>query len=402
MPEIETPQPVTNPATQRKLDDLAVTAAELKNRESEITVEKLLAELRKAQFDNMKAEVAAVTPDLSKVVSYETSTTGQLLGPTLSLQAVSEAATSLVESFRPLIAQQRVLVIGNGMDAYRAMGEQHESVSRLVAMLETRASTLLEATNPQPVSGVADTENLRGFHLVGTAALASPGLALAASLLPAALSLVNVKHTLESTTFTIDANAAVTAVVRELLDDQVQVVLPGLPVKSSGPLHDRLVSLETTTRQMLLLRLMYLDQQLANTEETSVVGKAISSQRALVADAMSGIDALSLLGTPNAQGVSLRQSAIHADVAFAHPDLKVLVLTSLSGSSDQLLSDRPLWSTDHLGVVTHASLSFLLLEHGTGTIVSARMATGCVSADASLSSRGISVKLRRWQFGHED
>jgi hypothetical protein len=396
MPEIETPQPVTNPATQRKLDDLAVTAAELKNRESEITVEKLQAELRKAQFDHMKAEVAAVTPDLSKAVSYETSTKGQLLGPTLSLQAVSEAATSLVESLHPLIAQQRVLVIGNGMDAYRAMGEQHESVSRLVAMLETRASTLLEATNPQPVSGVADTENLRGFNLVGTAAVASPGLALAASLLPAALSLVNVKHTLESTTLTIDANAAVTAVVRELLDHQVQVVLPGLPVKSSGPLHDRIVSLKTTIRRELLLRLIYLDEELAKTEETSPQGKAISSQRALVADAMSGIDALSLLGTPNAQGASLRQGAIHADVAFAYPDLKVLVLTSLSGSSDQLLSDRPLWSTDRLGILTHASLASFLIEHATGDILSAQIAHGCASADVSLSGE-MQVGLHSWE-----
>lgn len=372
MSKTETPPPPLPPPADR-----------LKEQLDAIEVEKARIELRKAQLDQLKAEIGLATPDLDKASKLETAIKGQLLGSTLALEAVRDASEKLANAISDKVKGKTVLLT-DGLVAYQLMGQQRDSVNRAVLSLETRATTVLSAL---PAQGAAEP-NARLEMAVGSL------LSFAGSVLPVAMSLMNVKHILESGPLTITAEVAIPSVAHSLLAKAVKVILPALPVVSAGKLHDRLITLETSTRKALTTKLFALQEQLAG-ETNAAKMKFLEFQITAVSDVIAGIDAITTVSTVNPAGIALREAAIRAEVSFSKSDLYVLVLTAQSGSTDQLLSDRPLWSNDHLGVLAHATLSYLVIEHRTGDLVAAGSATGCVSAHATLGSSDLKVKMGR-------
>lgn len=413
--------------TDEQLAELKREAQRLENEKARTALAVATLELASKQIEAQRASVSALVPDLSKAVAYETQVSGSthVLGPTLGLQAAEAAATRLVnEVMRRAGERPTSVLIVAGLDAHRRMIEHLNSVRASVERLEGRAAAVLDATGAAAGPSTDGATRALFPPAAGGAALAA--MRVIGSAIPVALSLLNVKHAVSSAKGDLTASAAVPAVAGAFLQHGVKVMVHGSASAADadpppdGSIAFRLEALEGECRTTLLtraraladLKSAHLGARLAaelsraallaatppgDTQSLDdAIGAAAAGAEAagfahkLVIDVVAEIDALS---------AAVRQASAEGTIADgvcrAQRELgagHVLVIDAAVGSSDQFVSDRPLWSVDKMCVLAHAVISYVLLRQD-GTTAAAGCVPGAMSASVRLGSGDPTIRI---------
>lgn len=347
----------------------ATQKEKLEIRKLELDVQSAEAALRKTEAEARQAELTKLLPDLSKIVVPELAThEGQPgAGTRVTYGALEEAADKLVKA----VAKHKPTRVLVTSDPDLATADSvFQDINSAVTSLSKAATDLL----PRPPGQRPLLGPLTPLEIA----------AMAATVIPQAVSLLLPKRTIATSSVAVDDLAACAEVIGALLTAKVPVVHDDFQMLADGGVYKQLADLQDLRRKLTELKLTLVDA--ASATEASAAAK---ERVAAIDSVTSAIDTLTAAARASSGGArsALATAALYERLhggksGFSH----VLLVKSQSGSASEHREDLPLWSKDKFTVIVDVHLTFMLLETGTCELIDAGTSTATAVASGSIGS----------------
>jgi hypothetical protein len=304
---------------------------------------------------------AGFVPDLTGVDRGATTYSGDqaMFGSSLALMALGEAAEKVAAEVRRKAPTTKCVLVTSEVDLATADAAYHAVVSGLEELLESAAGLL-------PPDEADGWEEGMGEAVVGAVAKA----------IPSVLSLLAPHRAVSGYSAVGDDLSAATCVLGALLAENVaKVAHDDFRTLAPGAIETDLATLKARRHAV---------KALAASGGADVPVEAI---KAFVADVDTFLAFVSAVpeGAVRSQLTNaILKQGLHTG-EFEH----VLLVKALTGSSTQVIEDRPLLFKDRFSVVATSNISFLLLDTATNAVVAA----GGVSGTAAVHGK-IGAELR--------
>jgi hypothetical protein len=384
------------PAQQARKDE-----ADVKKAEAE--AEKAAADAKKATADARRSELTALVPDLSKVEASTLEVTKDVpsLSSALSYRALRVAAESVAAQILPDNPDppvERILVTPDS-DLASADAAYRDVSSGLAALLTSADELLKEVPEETFAAGVDIAAALAGA-------------------LPHVLSLLSSQRTISTAAVTVGDLAAAAAVVEALLarSPKLPVYHDDFRLLLSARVYGRAECL-SKKRQMLVAKKLgdahkksRLETELAKLREADPPDKekistvdqeieVLGVHMGLIDSVISAIDAYvtSIRAVPAGGTRSLLASA--ALYEQLHPEdetdkerkkqaiTHVLLVKSEGGQAEQVIDNKPLWFADTFSTVVDVTVTYLLIQTSTSTVVTAGSKTATATAHGKVGEK---------------
>lgn len=337
------------------------------------------AEAKKAEAEARVAEIAAYLPDLSgiEVPALEIKGEQALFAGLLAGEAISLASQELAKKITSEIEKKKLLITDNPDLASSDMA--YFEVTNGLQQLKVAATNVLQF-------------ELEAVQAADAGAAAVLG-ALAATL-PSAISLMVPKRTLASFAGKPERTAVLASVAGALQPLASQVRLDDFRILPQGEVAASDADLQVKRGQLIQKKLLseasrsnaLAEQAVLEAELEAIAqgevgtgdpnrrtelkrGIALNKNRSeklavligVIDSVVTSIDAFSagIHKAPEGSRSLFASAALREDMRNNGIDL-MLFVTGSSGSTDQLISDMPLWSKDKYHVLAHAAISYWL------------------------------------------
>jgi hypothetical protein len=374
--------------SERELEERNSPAAEAQ-REAES--QKATAEAQQGTAAAKQGELTAMLPDLSKVDrgSLELKGDQPLFSSELSQRALAAATSSIAqrvgEALKDGVAP-RILVTS---DAELATSDAvYQDVMTGLEELTAAAAKIVEQTDSTPE------------EMASSFALPAAAVAGLASALPGALSLLSAHRTLTTAAATVESIAATAATAGSLkaLKPAPFVAHDDIRLLPDGVVRAKLASLDQQ-RRLLLGRKMDLVEEKAGIGATDPGAeakiKALTARLGLIETILTAIETFTVSLRTTAEGATrspLATAALREQLHSASADkavekgkfTHVLFVQAAPGSTQQVISDRPLWWNDKYSAVGVISVAYILIEVGHSEVVAAGSASGKATVKGSI------------------
>jgi len=405
--------------------DLARQAREAAHR-------KTIAEADKVASDARQDQMTSLIPDLSKVERGKLDVSGDqpLFGSALAYRALQAAAAKVALEVKRRFggAKEVSLLITSDEDLATSDSAFTEVETGLDQLINAADQLIDEQPNPQAWDGEPPLfAAVLLAPLAFGAALGAGPLALGAALaqaVPSVLSLLSAHRSVSASAVTLDDIAATSAVAGAMLEENnnYHVVHDLFRLVPSGRIRQKANQLRTCRQQLIARKLELAHEkvtgetelsqlreriktlqvkapvprtELAQTRKELEAAQGANSQQVLrlglIDSLLSVIDSFSaaLIAVPQGGKRSLLASAalreqLHGTVADEEPEPPgfdyVMLVKGASGSSQQVVDDRPLLFDDKFATVTSMSLTYMLIRTTNSRVV----AGGTVSTTAEI------------------
>jgi hypothetical protein len=365
--------------------------------------QKATAEAQQGTAAAKQGELTAMLPDLSKVDrgSLELKGDQPLFSSELSQRALAAATSSIAQKVKAALkgaAAPRILVTGDA--ALATSDSVYQDVMTGLEELTSAAAKLVEQTDSPP-------EEMASMFALPAAAVA--GLA---SALPGALSLLSAHRTVTTAAATVEGIAATAATAGSLkgLAPAPVVVHDDIRLLPDGVVVAKLASLDEQ-RRLLLGRKVDLEEEKAGIGATDPGAdakvKALTARIGLIDTVLTAIETFTVSLRTTAEGATRSPLATAALREQLHPAsaekaaekgkfTHALFVQAAPGSTQQVISDRPLWWNDKYSAVGVISVAYILIEVVHSEVVIAGSASGKATVTGSI---GKSLKVEAETLG---
>jgi hypothetical protein len=375
-----------------------------------------VAEADRATADARRARVSSLLPDLAERGSLAVEAGEPILGSLVAHAALGAAADDVVAKVLPALEAAEIVILTSDSDLASSDGnylDVKNGLDQLTAAADRLAAELSRAP---------DT--------VETASVGALTAAFAAAL-PSVLSLLSAHRSIATKVVTVNDIAALSAVAGRLQDKKKKVQLDDFRLVPDGGIANQVTQLHERRRCLVKIKLA-LDQTRISSETTrasleeqlkelrtelsearkagksveqiqrkiesttrerdsaATEGKDATVRVGLVDDALESIDTFgdALKTIPEGGkrsplvSASLREQLHGTDPKASH----LLLVKAASGSTAQVVDDRPFWFNDRFTVIGSVSVSFVLLDTDSRLVTAAGVATGTARVAGKIGS----------------
>jgi hypothetical protein len=342
------------------------------------------AKAEKSIMDSTFGQFAGAFPDLSKINPGSTTVGSgtQLFASALALHALDSACREAAGKIAAKIPDKNKYVLITTEADLASTDGMYAQVAKVLTQLQLTASQLIDRYRQPAPQGRTDGDtraHRESFALAGVGALASA--------VPAVISLFSANRTVAGASTKADDLQAVIGVAAAMADQvpPLKVLVDDFrTVDQKGPIEILLDKVNASRVALAGLK----DELTASTTPADVQALGQVNQVASVIDTFVGsILAIPSGGTRSAYTGAILRERIHNQTIDC-----VVLIKGVSGSTAQVINDRPLWFKDKFTTVASAGLSWLIVRTSDGAVagggsqVSSMQLSGTIGGSIEVTS----------------
>lgn len=396
---------------RRRIDEAAAAKAEAEAAQARAAARKETAEADEAAAAARRAQLTALVPDFSKVETGALDVKeddSPLWSTYLLAYTLGIAARDVAGALPTTDAPRRILVTSNPdlasgdavyLDVRTGLNELDDAAEKLITAVDAGdARTLglaLDAAGAVAAAVPAVLSLFAAKRTLSTAALTPTDVAACAAV-AGALKVARTTDTIFHDDFRLVAgDTTISVLLESVADRQQQLVGRKITLgKEKGTLEEQRVNAQA---ELDVLRKAATPDQAqidAKSKEIAELQRKLSGvdgRLGMVASLLDAIAAyLTTIRTPaGGQRSPLATAALHAQLHVADTSgfTHVLLVKAQAGQAQQELDDRPLWLRDKFSVTADVSLTYILIETKTSSIVAAGAKTASRTAHGSIGDK---------------
>ena len=365
--------------------DDAQTAAAKANREEAEAATPAAAARRAATAENeaaeaRRAQMAALIPDFGEVKrgEFEISKDGQpTAGTAVAGRALKAAAQAVKDDMWGRFQDDWKMLVTSDAEL-AASDAAYWSVVSGLERLASLADQVLASTGPAQAGPADETPRLEAFPLI-------PAIGAVMQAVPGILSLLETNRTVTTGDVEIDDLTAAAAVAGVIKGENQQrtVFHDSFRVLPKGEVHHK-VEVLRERRERLLKRKLELevrtppDGDADATEELKISIGLVTSVGDSIDEFFKTLTAVSEGGTTSPLAAAALRQGLH-DGSFTH----MLLVKAQSASAMQAVGQKSL-RDDPIAVVAAATLTWMLIDAGSGALLDAGVSSGTAQASGKI------------------